>query len=160
MKLTRFKVLFFLIVGCFLLAIAKVFSIEVLNLGQYKRIYATQIQPTIVVEGKRGLIFDSRDKILAENTFLYDIFVDPKYYIAHNNHENSKFLNFIDNFFKINIRQLIQKNPQKQYINLGIIPAKYFFFYKKTHTAWLWFAEKTSALLPLQKRCISHYRFC
>lgn len=131
MKLTRFKVLFFLIVGCFLLAIAKVFSIEVLNLGQYKRIYATQIQPTIVVEGKRGLIFDSRDKILAENTFLYDIFVDPKYYIAHNNHENNKFLNFIDNFFKINIRQLIQKNPQKQYINLGIIPAKYFFFIKK-----------------------------
>ncbi len=132
MKTIRFKTLFFLIVACFLAIIVRAFSIEILN-SHYKHIYANQVKPTAVIKGQRGLIFDSKGKILAENSFAYDIYVDPKFYLLYNNNnKNRKFLDFIDHIFKIRIRKLIQKNPEKQYINIGILPIKYFSFVKKS----------------------------
>ncbi|MGB9756044.1 MAG: hypothetical protein ACPLXO_04075, partial [Desulfurella sp.] len=155
MKITRFKTLFFLISACFLASIIKAFSVEMLSAKRYKLIYTNQIQPTIIKKGKRGLIFDSRGKILAENSFLYYMFVDPKYYLKNNDYQNPKFFNFIDKIFNVNIKKIISGNPEKQYINLGLIPAKYFYYIKANMPLGFGLKKKLKRYYPY-KNTISH----
>ncbi|MGC8616291.1 peptidoglycan D,D-transpeptidase FtsI family protein [Desulfurella sp.] len=131
MKIIRFKTIFFVIIACFLISIVRAFCIELLSAKRYKQIYTNDVDPTVQVQGKRGLIFDSKGKILATNLFLYDLFIDPKYYLKNQKKiDNTKFLNFVDKVFNINIQDIIQENPKKQYINIGILPIKYYHYVK------------------------------
>lgn len=155
MKITRFKTLFFLIGACFLASIIKAFSVEILNARHYKQIYANRVQPTIVKKGKRGLIFDSRGKILAEDSFLYDMFVDPKYYLANNHYQNVNFFDFTDKIFNVHIKKLIKDNPKKQYINLGAVPIKYFHYIKINMPLGFGMKKKLTRYYPY-KNTVSH----
>ncbi|MGC8789893.1 MAG: hypothetical protein ACP5PO_00050 [Desulfurella sp.] len=92
MKIIRFKTIFFVIIACFSISIVRAFCIELLSAKRYKQIYTNDVDPTVQVQGKRGLIFDSKGKILATNLFLYDLFIDPKYYLK--NQKKLIILNF------------------------------------------------------------------
>lgn len=127
----RFRIVFIVIVVCFLAAITKVFFIQILNLDKCNHLYNSSMYQELYKTGKRGLIYDSRGRVLAENSFYYEIFLDPYYYLQHKSHSD-KFLNFMDKTFSLDIKRIIKDHPNKQYINLGIIPTKYVNYVRKS----------------------------
>ncbi|MGE4547853.1 MAG: hypothetical protein AB7E28_08785, partial [Desulfurella sp.] len=124
MKKARFQLLFFFIIIGFLLVFFKAFLVQIAGIKNYKQEYNKFVEPIIELQGKRGNIYDCNNKTLALDVPNFQLFVDPKFYLEYNKTDDKNFFSYINSHFNINIKEIIEKNKNSRYINLGTINPK------------------------------------